>query len=60
MYATHIVELLFLTGDMIFNALCNQIDREVPNGVKWLEEFLAPDDYEGYAEVCVCVSLALH
>jgi L-rhamnonate dehydratase len=31
--------------------LCRRIDREVPNGVKWVEEFLPPDDYEGYAEV---------
>ena len=22
-----------------------------PHGLKWLEEFLPPDDYEGYAEV---------
>ena len=31
--------------------LARRIDREVPNGVKWLEECLPPDDYEGYAEV---------
>lgn len=31
--------------------LCRRIDREVPNGVKWVEEFLPPDDYEGYSEV---------
>jgi len=27
--------------------LARRIDREVPNGVKWIEEFLMPDDYEG-------------
>jgi len=31
--------------------LARRIDREVPGGVKWLEEFLPPDQYEGYAEV---------
>ena len=31
--------------------LARRIDREVPGGVKWLEEVLPPDDYEGYAEV---------
>ena len=31
--------------------LARRIDREVPGGVKWIEEFLPPDDYEGYAEV---------
>jgi L-rhamnonate dehydratase len=31
--------------------LVRRIDREVPGGVKWVEEFLPPDDYEGYAEV---------
>jgi L-rhamnonate dehydratase len=31
--------------------LAKRIDREVPNGVKWIEEHLPPDDYEGYAEV---------
>lgn len=36
-----------------------QIDREVPNGVKWLEEFLPPDDYAGYAEVKSKVSTTL-
>eukprot|EP00494_Astrolonche_serrata_P030620 UN30888 len=31
--------------------LARRINKEVPNGVKWLEEFLPPDDYEGYSEV---------
>ena len=31
--------------------LARRIDREVPGGVKWLEEVLPPDEYEGYAEV---------
>ena len=31
--------------------LARRIDREVPGGVKWIEEFLPPDQYEGYAEV---------
>jgi L-rhamnonate dehydratase len=31
--------------------LARRIDREVPQGVKWLEECLPPDDYEGYSEV---------
>ena len=31
--------------------LARRIDREVPNGVKWIEEHLPPDDYDGYAEV---------
>eukprot|EP01126_Amoeba_proteus_P014676 TRINITY_DN16496_c0_g1_i2.p1 TRINITY_DN16496_c0_g1~~TRINITY_DN16496_c0_g1_i2.p1 ORF type:complete len:313 (-),score=53.71 TRINITY_DN16496_c0_g1_i2:56-994(-) len=31
--------------------LCRRIDREVENGVKWVEEFLPPDDYAGYKEV---------
>ena len=31
--------------------LARRIDREVPGGVKWLEEFLPPDQYDGYAEV---------
>ena len=31
--------------------LARRIDREVPGGVKWIEEHLPPDDYEGYAEV---------
>ena len=30
--------------------LARRIDREVPGGVKWIEN-IAPDDYEGYAEV---------
>jgi len=39
--------------------LCRKIDREVPNGVKWVEEFLPPDDYDGYAEVKKRVSTTL-
>jgi len=31
--------------------LCRRIDLEVPNGVKWVEESLLPDDYEGYSEL---------
>ncbi len=31
--------------------LARRIDKEVPGGVKWIEEHLPPDDYEGYAEV---------
>jgi len=31
--------------------LARRIDREVPGGVKWIEEHLQPDDYDGYAEV---------
>lgn len=31
--------------------LARKIDKEVPGGVKWLEEFLPPDQYDGYAEV---------
>jgi L-rhamnonate dehydratase len=31
--------------------LCRRIDREVENGVKWVEESLLPDDYEGYSEL---------
>jgi L-rhamnonate dehydratase len=31
--------------------LARRIDREVPGGVKWIEEHLPPDDYDGYAEV---------
>ena len=27
--------------------LCRRIEKEVPGGVKWVEEFLPPDDYEG-------------
>lgn len=38
--------------------LCRRIDREVPNGVKWVEEFLHPDDYEGYSEVCFLISIS--
>jgi L-rhamnonate dehydratase len=29
--------------------LVRRIDREVPGGVKWLEEALPPDDYAGLA-----------
>lgn len=39
--------------------LAHRIDREVPYGVKWIEEFLPPDDYEGYAEVKRRVSSCL-
>ena len=39
--------------------LCRRIDREVPQGVKWVEEFLPPDDYAGYAEVHSKVSTNL-
>ena len=39
--------------------LCRKIDREVPNGVKWIEEFLPPDEYDGYAEVKSKVSTTL-
>lgn len=39
--------------------LARRIDREVPGGVKWIEEFLPPDDYEGYAEVKRRVSTTL-
>jgi len=39
--------------------LCRRIEKEVPNGVKWVEEFLPPDDYEGYAEVKRRVSSTL-
>jgi len=31
--------------------LARRIDREVPGGVKWIEEHLHPDDYDGMAEV---------
>jgi L-rhamnonate dehydratase len=39
--------------------LCTRIDREVPGGVKWVEEFLPPDDYDGYATVKARVSSTL-
>jgi len=39
--------------------LAHRIDREVPYGVKWIEELLPPDDYEGYAEVKRRVSSCL-
>ena len=35
--------------------LVRRIDREVPGGVKWVEEFLPPDDYDGYAQVKAAV-----
>ncbi len=35
--------------------LARRIDREVPGGVKWIEEFLPPDDYDGYAQVKAAV-----
>ncbi|KAJ9455159.1 L-rhamnonate dehydratase [Diplonema papillatum] len=31
--------------------LARRIKEEVPHGIKWIEEHLPPDDYEGYAEV---------
>ena len=31
----------------------------MPGGVKWLEEYLPPDDYDGYAEVKRRVSTCL-
>jgi L-rhamnonate dehydratase len=31
--------------------LLRRIDRDVPGGVKWVEEALPPDDYDGLAEV---------
>eukprot|EP01059_Diplonema_ambulator_P020024 TRINITY_DN3370_c0_g1_i2.p2 TRINITY_DN3370_c0_g1~~TRINITY_DN3370_c0_g1_i2.p2 ORF type:complete len:467 (+),score=175.78 TRINITY_DN3370_c0_g1_i2:36-1403(+) len=31
--------------------LARKISKEVPGGVKWIEEHLHPDDYDGYAEV---------
>jgi len=39
--------------------LAHRIEKEVPYGVKWIEEFLPPDDYEGYAEVKRRVSSCL-
>ena len=35
--------------------LARRIDREVPGGVKWIEEFLPPDDYDGHAQVRAAV-----
>ena len=31
--------------------LAYKIKEEVPGGIKWMEEHLHPDDYDGYAEV---------
>jgi L-rhamnonate dehydratase len=31
--------------------LCEKIKTHVPGGVKWVEEFLMPHDYEGYSQV---------
>ena len=31
--------------------LARRVAAEVPGGVKWIEEHLHPDDYDGYAEV---------
>lgn len=31
--------------------LCRKIEKEVPGGVKWVEEFLMPHDYAGYSKV---------
>ncbi len=39
--------------------LARRIDREVEGGVKWIEEFLPPDEYDGYAEVKSKVSTTL-
>jgi L-rhamnonate dehydratase len=39
--------------------LARRIEKEVPNGVKWIEEYLPPDDYEGYAEVKAAVKTTL-
>jgi L-rhamnonate dehydratase len=39
--------------------LARRINNEVPNGIKWIEEFLSPDDYEGYSEVKKKVSTCL-
>jgi L-rhamnonate dehydratase len=35
--------------------LARRIDREVPGGVKWIEEFLPPDDYDGHSQVRAAV-----
>ena len=37
--------------------LCKRIDKEVPGGVKWVEEFLQPDNYNGYSQVHQVVQL---
>jgi len=39
--------------------LARRIDREVPGGVKWIEEYLPPDEYDGYAAVRAGVSTTL-
>ncbi len=39
--------------------LARRIDREVPGGVKWIEEFLPPDEYDGYAAVKQAVTTTL-
>ena len=39
--------------------LARRIEKEVPGGVKWLEEYLPPDDYDGYQEVKKRVSSCL-
>lgn len=39
--------------------LANRIDREVENGVKWIEEFLMPDDYDGHKQVRDAVKTTL-
>ena len=39
--------------------LARRIDREVPGGVKWIEEYLPPDEYDGYALVRAGVTTTL-